>query len=190
MLFANQKTVINDDYFKIINIVYPKIRHNIDKIIQSFEESKDASKYFVAYFSEGHSEIHSILGDRISCNDINQLLADLFLSTIKFDSNASNYEIPDLFYNYHAVHYFNKIKDMIARLDENMTSKQIIERLIKFEEHRHQNNECECREHHDLLGSEQLNELFVQLLEYYYSVPKPYSEFNNMYMRNAYKYLN
>ena len=78
MLFANQKTVFNHDYFKIINSVYPKIRHNIDKIIQSFEESKDASKYFVAYFSEGHSEIHSILGDRISCNTINQLLADLF----------------------------------------------------------------------------------------------------------------
>ena len=62
MLFANQKTVFNHDYFKIINSVYPKIRKNIEKIIQSFEESRDASKYFVEYFSEGHSEIHSILG--------------------------------------------------------------------------------------------------------------------------------
>ena len=190
MLFANQKTVFNHDYFKIINSVYPKIRHNIDKIIQSFEESKDASKYFVAYFSEGHSEIHSILGDRISCDNINQLLSDLFLSIIKFDSNAFNYEIPDLFYNYQAVHYFNKIKDMIARLDQNMSSEEIIETLIKFENLRHQNNECDCGQNHDLPGSDKLNELFVQLLDYYYSVTKPYPESNNMYMRNEYKYLN
>ena len=190
MLFVDQKALINHDYLNILNSIYPKIRANLDKIVQSFEEGKDASTYYVEYFSEGHSEIHLTFGEDLSCNDINKLLADLFISIIKFDSQSSNYEMPSLFYNYHAVHYFNKIKDMIAKLDENMTSKQIIETLIKFEEHRHQNNECDCGENHDHLGSEKLNELFVQLLEYYYSVTNPYSESNNMYMRNEYKYLN
>ena len=190
MLFVKQETVIKHDYFKIINSIYPKIIGDINKIIQSFEESTDASKYFVAYFSEGHTEIHSILGDRISCDNINQLLSDLFLSIIKFDSNAFNYEIPDLFYNYHAVHYFNKIKDMIARLDKTMDSQRIIETLINYEQDRHQNNECDCGENHVLLRSEGLYDLFTNLLSYYYSLTKSYSVTNKKYFEGEKIYLN
>ena len=58
MLFVNQKALINHDYLNILNSIYPKIRANLDKIVQSFEEGKDASTYYVEYFSEGHSEIH------------------------------------------------------------------------------------------------------------------------------------
>ena len=190
MLFSSRKKQINHDYFYIINSLYPKIRGNIDKIIESFEDSKDASSYFVEYFSEGHSEIHSILGHHVSCEDINQLLADLFLSIIKFDSKSSNYEIPVLFYNYHAVHYFDKIKDLIAKLDLEMSRNEIVETLINYEHVRHRNNECDCGENHDLLGSEQLRNLFDQLLDYYYSVTKTFSLRNKFNMGSELRYLN
>jgi len=190
MLFVNQKALINHDYFNILNSVYPKIRANLDKIVKSFEECKDASTYYVKYFSEGHSEIHSNFGEHLSCDEINQLLADLFLSIIKFDSQSSNYEIPSLFYNYHAVHYFNKIKYMIARLDKTMDSQRIIETLINYEQDRHQNNECDCGENHDLLGSEGLYDLFNKLLDYYYSLTKSYFEINQKYIENEKIYLN
>jgi hypothetical protein len=190
MIFVSQKALINHDYFKILNSVYPIIRTNIDKIVLSFEEGKDASTYYVEYFSEGHSEIHSNLGEHLSCNDINQLLADLFSSIIKFDSQSSNYEIPSLFYNYHAVHYFNKIKDMIARLDKTMDRQRIIETLINYEQNRHQSNECDCGENHDLLRSDGLYDLFNKLLDYYYSLTKSYSEINQIYIENEKIYLN
>ena len=190
MLFIDQNALLNHDYLNILNSIYPKIRANLDKIVQSFEEGKDASTYYVEYFSEGHSEIHLNFGEHLSCDDINKLLADLFLSIIKFDSQSSNYEIPSLFYNYHAVHYFNKIKDMIARLDKTMDSQRIIETLINYEQDRHQNNECDCGENHVLLRSEGLYDLFTNLLSYYYSLTKSYSVTNKKYFEGEKIYLN
>ena len=190
MLFIDQNALLNHDYLNILNSIYPKIRANLDKIVQSFEEGKDASTYYVEYFSEGHSEIHSNLGEHLSCNEINHLLSDLFLSIIKFDSQSSNYEIPSLFYNYHAVHYFNNIKDMIARLDKTMDCQAIIETLINYEQDRHQNNECDCGENHDLLRSDGLYKLFTQLLDYHYSLNNSYPELNNIYMESENIFLN
>ena len=191
MFFVNRKSRINHNYINIINSVYPILKDKIDNIIHSFVEDIDASTYYVAYFSKGHAEIHTIFGDHLSCESINQLLIDLFLSVIKFDSNSSNYEVPELFYNYHAVHYFNKIKDMIARLDDNnMNSEEIINKLTIFEQNRHQNNECDCGKSHDLLRSDQLYNLFIQLLDYYYSVTKQYFKNNNIRMLDEYRYLN
>ena len=86
---------------------------------------------------------------------INQLLVDLFISIIKFDKKSFNYKIPDIFYNYHAVHYFNKIKNMITKLDQNnIQNIDIINILIYFEQNRHKNFECECGENHELLESD------------------------------------
>ena len=191
MFFVDRKSVINHDYINVINSVYPILKHNIDSIMLSFDEATDASNYYVDYFSEGHAKIHSLFGDQLSCESINQLLVDLFLSVIKFDSKSSNYEVPDLFHNYHAVHYFNKIKAMIARLDDNnMNSEEIISKLIIFEQNRHQNNECDCGQGHNLLRSDQLNSLFIQLLDYYYSITKRYFKNDTVEMLDEYRYLN
>ena len=191
MFFVNKKSIINHDYINVINSIYPILKDNIDNIIHSFDEDIDARNYYVDYFSEGHAEIHSLFGDQLSCNSINQLLVDLFLSVIRFDSKSSNYEVPELFQNYHAVHYFNNIKVLIARLDNNkMNSEEIINKLIIFEQNRHQNNECDCGKDHDLLRSDQLHNLFIQLLDYYYSVTKQYSKNNYIQMLDEYRYLN
>ena len=189
MIFVNSNAPIKHDYFNVINSIYPKIRDKIDNIFLSFKENLDASKPFVDYFSKGHAEIHSILGDDLSCNSINQLLVDLFLSIIKIEKKSFNYEIPDIFYNFHAVHYFHKIKDTIAILDQNnIQSNDIINKMINFEQNRHKNYECECGENHEHLESNQLRGLFIQLLEYYYSIKKPYS--NNLDLLSDFKYLN
>ena len=54
MFFKNEETLNDHDYFKAINDVYPKLKKNLTKIINSFELNQDASKYFVEYFAEGH----------------------------------------------------------------------------------------------------------------------------------------
>ena len=75
-----------------------------------------------------------------------------------------------MFYNYHAVHYYFKIKDKIDDLyHENLEEEQIVKELVLWERNRHQKKECECGENHELLGTNQLRELFLQLLEYYFS---------------------
>ena len=43
---------------------------------------------------------------------------------------------------------------------------------------------------HDLLRSDQLHNLFIQLLDYYYSVTKQYSKNDNIQMLDEYRYLN
>ena len=107
---------------------------------------------------------------------LNQLLNDLFFSVIKFERNKNNYEIPNLFYNYHAVHYYFKIKDKIDYLyHENMDEEEIINALVLWERKRHKKKECECGENHKLLGTNQLKELFMQLLEYYFSTNTNFS---------------
>ena len=78
---------------------------------------------------------------------------------------------------------------MIARLDKTMDSQRIIETLINYEQNRHQNNECDCGENHDLLRSEGLYDLFKKLLDYY-SMTKSYSEINQKYIENEKIYLN
>ena len=78
---------------------------------------------------------------------------------------------------------------MIARLDKTMDSQRIIETLINYEQNRHQNNECDCGENHDLLRSEGLYDLFNKLLDYY-SMTKSYSEINQKYIENEKIYLN
>ena len=79
---------------------------------------------------------------------------------------------------------------MIARLDKTMDSQQIIETLINYEQDRHQNNECDCGENHDLLRSEGLYDLFTNLLSYYYSLTNSYSETNKKYFEGEKIYLN
>ena len=71
-----------------------------------------------------------------------------------------------------------------------MNSEEIINKLIIFEQNRHQNNECDCGQNHDLLRSDQLNNLFVQLLDYYYSITKQYFKNDHVQMLDEYRYLN
>jgi len=171
MFFKNEETLNDHDYFKAINDVYPKLKKNLTKIINSFELNQDASKYFVDYFAEGHNRIHLILGENYPCNKVNQLLNELLFSVIKFDKNNENYEIPNLFHNFHAVHYYHNIKNKIDYLcNENFNKDQIIEYLVIWERERHQNKECDCGEDHELLATNQLKDLFLQILEYYFSV--------------------
>ena len=47
---------------------------------------------------------------------------------------------------------------------------KIIDFLILWERERHQKRECDCGENHELLASNQLRELFILVLEYFYSV--------------------
>jgi len=175
MFFKNVEKLNSHDYFNIIVKVYPKLKEYITKILHSFELNKDASHYFVSYFSEGHGEIHLILGDGYPCSSINTLLNDLFFSVIKFDRNNHNYDVPDLFYNFHAVHYYHKIRKQIDHLNsKGMGKEQIIDFLILWERERHQKRECDCGENHELLASNQLRELFLLVLEYFYSVNTNY----------------
>jgi len=194
MLFENTPNSINHSYFNIITAIYPKIKGNIDNVIFSFKSNVDASKYFVDYFEEGHNEIHLMLGNSIPCEKINELLNDFFRSVIKFEFNNyknDQYEIPNLFYNYQAVHYFNKIKDLIAELHRNnLSGGQIVNSLIKYEQNRHQNFECECGESHDFLESNQLQKLFIQLLDYYYSICPSNYDNSSIHMISKSQYLN
>jgi len=171
MFFKTEDILNNHDYFNVITNVYPKLKKYINKIINSFGLNQDASKYFVDYFSEGHNEIHIILGENYPCNNVNLLLSELLFSVIKYDRNNENYEIPNLFHNFHAVHYYHKIKNKIEDLyNNNLKKDQIIEFLVLWERQRHQNKECDCGENHELLATNQLRELFLEILEYYYSV--------------------
>ena len=104
MKLFNRETHINHDYFHIVKSVYPKIIDSVDSIFLSFKEKRDASKYFVKYFEIGLREIHLVDNSDMSCSRVNDLLSDLFVSLTKFDSKSLYYDIPDLFYNYHAVH--------------------------------------------------------------------------------------
>ena len=182
---------INHDYYQVVKYVYPKIIDSIDSIFISFKENKDASKDFVDYFEKGHREIHLVLNSDMSCSNVNHLLSDLFMSLTKFDTKAFGYEIPDLFFNYHAVHYYYQIKKIITNMDKNnMPSEKIVDYLIKYEIHRHENNECHCGESHELLDSYKLKELLTKILDYYYSVNNPYFSDNSLNIQSEYKYLN
>ena len=121
MKLFNRETPINHDYFHIVKSVYPKNIDSVDSIILSFKENRDASKSFVEFFEIGHREIHLVANSDMSCSSVNDLLSDLFMSLTKFDRKTVCYEIPDLFYNYHAVHYYHQIKLLIIIL--NMKSK-------------------------------------------------------------------
>ena len=191
MKLAKRETSINHDYYQVVTSVYPKIIDSIDSIFLSFKENRDASRYFVEYFEKGHREIHSVLKSNFECNRVNDLLSDLFLSLTKFDRKCFCYEIPDLFYNYHAVHYYDQIKKIISSLDRNnVPSEKIVDYLIKYEINRHENNECFCGESHELLDSYRLKELLTKILDYYYSVNNPCFNENSMNLKTEYKFLN
>ena len=104
MKLIKRERSINHDYYQVVTSVYPKIIDSIDSIFLSFKENRDARRYFVEYFEKGHREIHSVLKSNFECNRVNDLLSDLFLSLTNFDRKCFCYEIPDLFYNYHALH--------------------------------------------------------------------------------------
>jgi len=191
MKIFKRETSINHDYFHIIKSVYPKIIDIIDSIFLSFKEKRDASKSFVEYFEVGHREIHLVANSDMSCSNVNDLLSDLFVSLIKFESKSVCYDIPDLFYNYHAVHYYHQIKEIIEGLDKkSVPSNKIVDYLIKYEIERHEKNECHCGESHDLLESYKLKELITKILDYYYSVNNHYFIGNSINYQNEYKYLN
>ena len=191
MKLIKREASIYHDYYKVVTSVYPKIIDSIDSIFLSFKEKRDASRYFVDYFEKGHREIHSVLNSHMACNSVNELLSDLFLSLTRYDRKSICYEIPDLFYNYHAVHYYHQIKNKISSLDQNnVSSEKIVDYLIKYEINRHENNEYFCGESHDLLDSYKLKELLTKILDYYYSVNNPCFNENSMYLQTEYKFLN
>ena len=191
MKLFKRETSINHDYFHIVNSVYPKIIDSIDSTFLSFKENRDASNSFVEYFKIGHREIHLVDNCDMSCSSVNDLLSDLFVSLTKFDSRSLNYDIPELFYNYHAVHYYHQIKEIIVGLDKNSVSmNKIVDYLIKYEIQRHEKNECHCGESHDLLDSYKLKELLTKILAYYYSVNTPFYNEYSMNLQTDFKYLN
>ena len=191
MKLFKREPSINHDYFNIVKSIYPKIIDSIDSIFLSFKENRDASKSFVEYFEIGHREIHLVANSNMSCSSVNDLLSDLFVSLAKFDSKSVYYDIPDLFYNYHAVHYYHQIKEIIVSLDKNsVSSNKIIDYLIKYEIERHENNECHCGESHNLLESYKLKELLTKILDYYYSVNNHYFIGKSINYQYDYKYLN
>ena len=191
MKLFKREPSINHDYFHIVNSVYPKIIDSINSTFLSFKENRDASKSFVEYFEIGHREIHLVDNSNMSCSRVNDLLSDLFVSLTKFDSKSLYYDIPDLFYNYHAVHYYHQIKEVIVSLDKNsVPSNKIVDYLIKFEIERHEKNECHCGESHNLLDSYKLKELLTKILDYYYSLNNPCFNENIMNLQTKYKFLN
>ena len=191
MKIFKRETSINHDYYHIIKSIYPKIIDSVESIFLSFKENRDASKYFVKYFEIGHREIHLVANSDMLCSSVNDLLSDLFVSLTKFDSKSVCYDIPDLFYNYHAVHYYHQIKEIIVSLDKNdVPSDKIVDYLIKYEIERHEKNECHCGESHELLESYKLKELLTKILDYYYSVNNHYFIGNSINYQNEYKYLN
>ena len=191
MKLIKRETSINHDYYQVVTSVYPKIIDSINSIFLSFKENRDASRYFVDYFEKGHREIHSILNSHMACNSVNELLSDLFLSLTRYDRKSFCYEIPDLFYNYHAVHYYHQIKNKISSLaNNNVSSEKIVDYLIDYEINRHENNECFCGECHELLDSYKLKELLTKILDYYYSVNNHCFNENSMNLQTEYNYLN
>ena len=191
MKLVKREISINHDYYQVVTSVYPKIIDSIDSIFLSFKENRDASKYFVDYFEKGHREIHSILNSHMACNSVNELLSDLFLSLTRYDMKSICYDVPDLFYNYHAVHYYHQIKNKISSLvQNNVSSENIVDYLIDYEIYRHENNECFCGESHDLLDSYKLKELLTKILDYYYLVNNPCFNENSMNLQTEYKFLN
>ena len=191
MKLIKREASIYHDYYKVVTSVYPKIIDSIDSIFLSFKEKRDASSYFVDYFEKGHREIHSVLNTHMACNSVNELLSDLFLSLTRYDRKSICYEIPDLFYNYHAVHYYHQIKNKISGLaNNNVSSEKIVDYLIDYEIYRHENNECFCGENHELLDSYKLKKLLTKILDYYYSVNNPYFNENSMNLQTEFKFLN
>ena len=191
MKLIKRETSINHDYYQVVTSVYPKIIDSINSIFLSFKENRDASRYFVDYFEKGHREIHSILNSHMACNSVNELLSDLFLSLTRYDRKSICYEIPDLFYNYHAVHYYHQIKNKISSLaNNNVSSEKIVDYLIDYEINRHEDNECFCGESHELLDSYKLKELLTKILDYYYSVNNPCFNENSMNLQTEYNFLN
>ena len=191
MKIFKQQISIYHDYYHVVKSVYPKILDSIDSIIQCFKENRDASSAFVEYFGKGHREIHLIIDSNISCSKVNDLLSDLFISLTKYDRNYHSFDIPEIFYNYHAIHYYHQIKKIILKLDKNnMPSEDIVDYLIKYEISKHEKNECYCGESHEVLDSYKLKELLTKILDYYYSVNNScYNEYRTSYL-GEYRYLN
>ena len=191
MKLFKREISINHDYYNIVKAIYPKIIDSVESIFLSFKENRDASMAFVEYFEIGHREVHLVAYSEMSCSSVNDLLSDLFVSLIKFDRMSESYDIPDLFFNYHAIHYYHQIKKIIVDLDKKrISSDKIINYFIKYEIERHKNNECHCGESHDLLDSYKLRELLTKILDYYYSVNSAYFIGDNINYQNEYKYLN
>ena len=191
MKLFKREISINHDYYNIVKTIYPKVIDSIESTFLAFKENRDASKAFVEYFEIGHRETHLVAYSEMTCSRVNDLLSNLFVSLIDFDSMSEYYDIPDLFYNYHAVHYYHQIKNLIVNLDkQRLPSDKIVDYLIKYEIKRHRNNECHCGESHDLLESYKLKELLTKILDYYYSVNSSHFIGNTINYQNEYKYLN
>ena len=91
-------------------------------------------------------------------------------------------EIPEFFYNFNAVLYYDNIKPKIVDLIECRYSDQlIIENLLEFEKERHRNNECQCGKNHKCINDDDLKSLFKMILKYFHQTNNYSITLNNKY---------
>ena len=138
MISFSNKTNKYHDIFIVINNIYPKYKEFFENFVNCFESNVDASDYFVKYYQQAHEEIYDILGRDFPCNTINDFLHDFWLMTIKYDRQTKNIFIPNIFYNFNAVHYYNSIKHVISMYaSHHYEYEKLLDSLVSYEKSRH-----------------------------------------------------
>ena len=184
MLNQNIKSNNLSDFQSTINVIQFEYQHYFDTMIEHFINSSDASRVFSDYFEKAHRRMHEILDYNYSCVKINQFLHDIFLISLKYNYQHCDVEIPEFFYNFNAVLYYDNIKPKIVDLIECRYSDQlIIENLLEFEKERHRNNKCQCGKNHKFCNDDDLKSLFKMILKYFHQT-------NNSTMISINKYYN
>ena len=184
MLNQNIKLNNLNDFKSTINIIQFEYQHYFDMMNEHFINSSDASRVFSDYFEKAHRRMHEILDYNYSCMKINQFLHDIFLMSLKYNYQYCDVEIPEFFYNFNAVLYYDNIKPRIVDLIECRYSDQIIiENLLEYEKERHEKNECQCGRNHKCINDDDLRSLFKMILNYFHQI-------NNSTMISINKYYN
>ena len=184
MLNQNIKSNNLSDLQSTINVIQFEYQHYFDTMIEHFINTSDASRVFSDYFEKAHRRMHEILDYNYSCVKINQFLHDIFLISLKYNYLHFDVEIPEFFYNFNAVLYYDNIKPKIVELIECKYSDQlIIENLLEFEKERHRNNKCQCGKNHKCINDDDLKSLFKMIIKYYHQT-------NNSTMMSISKYYN
>ena len=174
MLNQNIKSNNLSDFQSTINVIQFEYQHYFDAMIEHFINSSDASRVFSDFFEKAHRRMHEILDYNYSCVKINQFLHDIFLISLKYNYQHCDVVIPEFFYNFNAVLYYDNIKPKIVDLIECRYSDQlIIENLLEFEKERHRNNECQCGKNHKCINDEDLKSLFKMILRYFHQTNNP-----------------
>ena len=156
------------DLIKLIQVENSEI---FEKIINFIYHNIDASNLYSDYLFDNHSKLHEILGNDYPCDKIDNFLQDTFLITIKYSYYSDSCRIPDIYFNYKQVIYYNYIKTKIKELVKLFSCRDlIIEKLLTYERNKYQKNFCGCDSDLTCFNEKSAKRLFEDFLDLYLKI--------------------